>query len=348
MASSNFRKGKVAIIGSGLIGRCWSVIFSSAGYHVALYDNVASQIPIALSDIEAQLCDMEAKGLMRSDNVTAKEAFKLVASFDNLQSAVDGALYVQECTPENLELKRKVFDCLDKCIASNETILASSTSCIVPSKFTESLKHRSQCIVAHPVGISPCYYYYCYYHYYRCREHYHWKAFILIASAKFHGGRNNLMINPPYYVPLVEVVPAPWTDSKITEATVAILKEIGQSPVVMKKEVNGFLLNRLQYAVIMEAWRLVEDGVCSAEDVETTMTEGLGLRYSLLGPFETMHLNANEQGGPRSLSGNTLDKLEEELSKTMPLDQLNKRRELRDQRLAALAIHRRHERKENS
>lgn len=323
MASSNFRKGKVAIIGSGLIGRCWSVIFSSAGYHVALYDNVASQIPIALSDIEAQLCDMEAKGLMRSDNVTAKEAFKLVASFDNLQSAVDGALYVQECTPENLELKRKVFDCLDKCIASDETILASSTSCIVPSKFTESLKHRSQCIVAHP-------------------------------------------INPPYYVPLVEVVPAPWTDSKITEKTVAILKEIGQSPVVMKKEVNGFLLNRLQYAVIMEAWRLVEDGVCSAEDVETTMTEGLGLRYSLLGPFETMHLNANgirdycerygeniekvckEQGGPRSLSGDTLDKLEEELSETMPLDQLNKRRELRDQRLAAIAIHRRHERKENS
>ena len=60
-----------------------------------MYDNVASQIPIALSDIEAQLCDMEAKGLMRSDNVTAKEAFKLVANFDNLQSAVDGALYVQ-------------------------------------------------------------------------------------------------------------------------------------------------------------------------------------------------------------------------------------------------------------
>lgn len=54
-----------------------------------------------------------------------------------------------------------------------------------------------------------------------------------------------------------------------------------------------------------------------------------------------------EQGGPRSLSGDTLDKLEEELSKTMPLDQLNKRRELRDQRLAALAIHRRHGRKEN-
>jgi len=67
-------------------------------------------------------------------------------------------------------------------------------------------------------------------------------------------------INPPYYVPLVEVVPAPWTDSKVVDQTVALMKGIGQSPVVIKKEVNGFILNRLQYAVIMEAWRLVEVG----------------------------------------------------------------------------------------
>lgn len=67
-------------------------------------------------------------------------------------------------------------------------------------------------------------------------------------------------INPPYYVPLVEVVPAPWTDSKVVDQTVALMKDIGQSPVITKREVNGFILNRLQYAVIMEAWRLVEVG----------------------------------------------------------------------------------------
>lgn len=67
-------------------------------------------------------------------------------------------------------------------------------------------------------------------------------------------------INPPYYVPLVEVVPAPWTHSKVVDQTVALMKDIGQSPVITKKEVNGFILNRLQYAVIMEAWRLVEVG----------------------------------------------------------------------------------------
>jgi L-gulonate 3-dehydrogenase len=67
-----------------------------------------------------------------------------------------------------------------------------------------------------------------------------------------------LQVNPPNYIPLVEIVPAPYTDSAVVEKTVSLMKDIGQSPVVVKKEVNGFILNRLQYAIIMEAWRLVE------------------------------------------------------------------------------------------
>ncbi len=65
-------------------------------------------------------------------------------------------------------------------------------------------------------------------------------------------------INPPQYIPLVEVIPASWTDPAIITTTVEILKGIGQAPVVAKKEINGFIVNRLQYALIMEAWRLVE------------------------------------------------------------------------------------------
>ena len=53
-------------------------------------------------------------------------------------------------------------------------------------------------------------------------------------------------------------MPAPWTDSDVVDRTVTLMKEIGQAPVVTKKEVNGFIFNRLQYAIIMEAWRLVE------------------------------------------------------------------------------------------
>ena len=71
-------------------------------------------------------------------------------------------------------------------------------------------------------------------------------------------------------MPLVEVVPAPWTDTEVVDRTVALMKDIGQAPVVVKKEVNGFILNRLQYAVIMEAWRLVE--VMSRHVFQTTVT----------------------------------------------------------------------------
>lgn len=65
-------------------------------------------------------------------------------------------------------------------------------------------------------------------------------------------------MNPPHYVPLVEIVPAPWTAGSVVERTRAIMKDIGQAPVTLNKEVNGFLLNRIQYAIIMEGWRLVE------------------------------------------------------------------------------------------
>ncbi len=72
-------------------------------------------------------------------------------------------------------------------------------------------------------------------------------------------------INPPQYIPLVEVIPASWTDPAIVTTTVEILKGIGQAPVVAKKEINGFIVNRLQYALIMEAWRLVEVGTLTSD-----------------------------------------------------------------------------------
>ncbi len=67
-----------------------------------------------------------------------------------------------------------------------------------------------------------------------------------------------VQVNPPHLVPLVELVPAPWTDPDVIQTTKNLMIDIGQSPVVAKKEVNGFILNRLQYALLMEAWRLVE------------------------------------------------------------------------------------------
>ena len=65
-------------------------------------------------------------------------------------------------------------------------------------------------------------------------------------------------------------------------------------PVTVLKEIDGFLLNRLQFTLVAEALHLVGEGYCSAEDIDTVMTQGLALRWASIGPFETMHLNATE------------------------------------------------------
>jgi L-gulonate 3-dehydrogenase len=99
-------------------------------------------------------------------------------------------------------------------------------------------------------------------------------------------------VNPPHLVPLVELCGAPWTSSETIDRARQIYREIGQVPVTVNREINGFVLNRLQGALLAEAFRLVGEGYISAEDLDHTVKDGLGLRWSFLGPFETIELNA--------------------------------------------------------
>ena len=99
-------------------------------------------------------------------------------------------------------------------------------------------------------------------------------------------------VNPPHLVPLVELCGAPWTSSDAIDRARNIYREIGQVPVTIKREINGFVLNRLQGALLAEAFRLVGEGYISADDLDHTVKDGLGLRWSFLGPFETIELNA--------------------------------------------------------
>jgi L-gulonate 3-dehydrogenase len=99
-------------------------------------------------------------------------------------------------------------------------------------------------------------------------------------------------VNPPHLVPLVELCGAPWTSADAINRARTIYREIGQVPVTINREINGFVLNRLQGALLAEAFRLVGEGFISAEDLDHTVKDGLGLRWSFLGPFETIELNA--------------------------------------------------------
>uniref|UniRef100_T1JK66 3-hydroxyacyl-CoA dehydrogenase NAD binding domain-containing protein n=1 Tax=Strigamia maritima TaxID=126957 RepID=T1JK66_STRMM len=287
------------------------MLFASVGYNVALYDVQSIQVERALEDIKNQLKVMEKTGFLKG-SIPAEQQFLRIKAANTLSECVKDAKYVQECTPEVLEMKINIFKEMDRLI-DDKTILASSTSCILPSKFTENLKNRRNVIVSHPV-------------------------------------------NPPYYVPLVELIPAPWTDPQVLATTRQLMEEIGQAPVTLNKEMDGFVLNRLQYALLAEAMSLLQDGVISAKDIDTVMTEGLGMRWAFLGPFETAHLNAEGIGeymekygpgmhrisksfnrSPNPFDGPTVDKLNVEMLDKVPLEKLGENRLLRDKYVSALA-----------
>ena len=300
----------IAIVGSGLVGQAWAIVFARAGHHVKMWDGDPSAVSRASSLIEKQVADLQVAGLI-DDPVGL---IQRISGCATLEEVMAGADYVQESLPELLDIKKEIFMRMDA-LAPAATILASSTSSIPASSFTEALPGRDRCVIVHPV-------------------------------------------NPPYLVPVVEICGAPWTQAQIIEQTWDLMHGVGQKPVKIHRELKGFVLNRLQGALLREAFRLVEQGYVDAEGLDTTVREGLGLRWSFMGPFETIDLNApegladyahrfndmyqaisTEQTSTEPWSEAIIDKLEKQRRAVLPKEQLMARRLWRDRRLMALAAH---------
>lgn len=166
-------------------------------------------------------------------------------------------------------------------------------------------------------------------------------------------------INPPSVVPLVELVPAPWTDPAVIERARVLYASVGQVPIIVQREIQGFIVNRLQGALLAEAFRLVEDGYVSGGDIDKAIKDGLGLRWSFMGPMETIDLNAPggiadycdrygplyydiaKQAAPRQWSDALIGQLQQERLAELPADQRPLRQAWRDQRLMMLVAHKR-------
>lgn len=163
-------------------------------------------------------------------------------------------------------------------------------------------------------------------------------------------------MNPPYFVRLVEIVPTPTTEVAVTSHVRDLLTSLGQKPIVMNKELPGFALNRVQYAILNEMWRLVNGGYLTVEDADTVMTEGLAPRYCFIGPLETAQLNADgfadycERYGQAiydvSLTQTDITKMtvedcqeiDRQLQEQVANSQIPERRQWRDENLAQLAM----------
>jgi L-gulonate 3-dehydrogenase len=301
---------KVAVIGAGLIGRAWSIVFARGGFDVALWDPFPQQTQAALGFIADRLPELKESGLLRDapDTVIAR-----IRPMAQLADALRDAEHVQENGPERVDAKQALFAELDR-IAAPDTVLASSTSGIPASAFTEALPGRSRCLVAHPV-------------------------------------------NPPYLIPLVEICPAPWTDAATVARTRDLMTRAGQVPATVNKEMDGFALNRLQGALLAEAFRLIADDVISPADLDALVKHGLGLRWSFMGPLETIDLNApggladycerygplyaalQQQMTPRTWDKALIERLQAARRAELPANMQPVRQEWRDRRLMALLAH---------
>ena len=303
---------KAAIVGSGLIGRAWAVVFARGGAEVALWDQDLPQVERAGSAIAVALKDMAEAGLIENP----EQVLKLIKPAGTLAAALDGARHVQENIVEMAAPKQALFAEMEK-HADADTILASSTSAIMPSILFSQLNTRHRCLVAHPM-------------------------------------------NPPHLAAIVELCGGSFTAPEAITRTEAFMVSCGMAPIVVKKEIEGFILNRLQLALFNEAFRLISQGYVSTGDLDKTLTEGLALRWSFMGPIETMDLNAPDgvadymarYGATIRRVGQSLadvanwpsdmgERLDAERRKVLPREGLAAAQAWRDRRLMALASHKR-------
>jgi L-gulonate 3-dehydrogenase len=301
---------KIAIIGVGLVGRGWSIVFARAGFQVALFDSDRTAV------IRAPALIRQSLDKLRGSMENADTVVDRIQPAETLGQALEDAEYVQESVFEDVAAKQDIFTAIDVHI-NNSTLIGSSSSGIPASAFTEHIKCRDRCLIAHPV-------------------------------------------NPPYLTPIVELVPAPWTSRQTVQSVRSLMEKVHQVPVEITREIEGFLLNRLQGVLLMEAWRLVEEGYATVEDIDRTIKYGLGLRWSFMGPFETIDLNAPggiadyaKRFGPlyqRVAASRTehdvwspelISEVERQRRMILPVDELTRRMAWRDERLIALAAHKR-------
>jgi 3-hydroxyacyl-CoA dehydrogenase len=161
--------------------------------------------------------------------------------------------------------------------------------------------------------------------------------------------------NPPTLLSVVEIVPAPETGRETVEHAEAFFRRVGMSPVVLGREIEGFAFNRLQGALMREAYCLVRDGVVRPGDIDRLVREGMGLRWSFIGPFETIDLNIRggigvhaerlgeayrrmgaERGQNDPWTPELVQRVVEARRAEMPLETWNERRRWRDRMLMAL------------
>jgi len=252
---------------------------------------------------------------------TTSEVIAKIRIANSMVDAIEGASWIQECVPENLEIKKSTSKQINEILLDlkkqsklTDISVGSSTSAIPCSAFTNEIELKENFLVTHPV-------------------------------------------NPPHIIKLVEVVPAPYTSKRVVEDALKFMNEIGQSPILVKKEIDAFILNRLQGALLNEAFKLVDDDAISPDDLDKTLKEALALRWCFMGPFETIDLNApggvtdyverygqnmfnlaKQQSEPKKWNSKVTETINNARRSKLPIEKLGERMKWRDEKLMDMAV----------
>ena len=236
----------VLCIGAGPIGGGWTAGFLAAGYHVTTWLHDESEIASLNRLLENAWESLSRMGLGQGASL---DNFSWTT---NLESAVEGAEFIQESIPEVLELKQELYAKLGD-IADPDIAIASSTSGLSMTDIQRDCATPERTVVGHP-------------------------------------------FNPPYLLPLVEMIGGEKTAKETVDWTESFYKCAGKAPLVLKKEVPGFIATRLQEAIWREALHMVANGEATVEQIDQAVVNGPGPRWALMGPCEIFHVGGGEGG----------------------------------------------------
>ena len=236
----------IAVIGIGVIGTGWIIRFLYNQKKIKVYDPNIEQKKNLLKEIKRVEPTLK-KIYKKKINLLKQLEFS-----KSLKDAVKNADLIQENAPENENLKKNLIKEISEHSKIN-SIIASSSSGLLPSKIQSKCKNPKRLIIAHP-------------------------------------------FNPVYLLPLVELVAGKQTDKKFINKANMFYSNIGMKTLILKKELPGYLSDRLQESMWRESLHIINEGYASTQDLDDAIIYGPGLRWSLMGTFLTFHLAGGKMG----------------------------------------------------
>ena len=236
----------IAVIGIGVIGTGWIIRFLYNQKKIKVYDPNIEQKKNLLKEIKRVEPTLK-KIYKKKINLSKQLEFS-----KSLKDAVENADLIQENAPENENLKKNLIKEISEYSKIN-SIIASSSSGLLPSKIQSKCKNPKRLIIAHP-------------------------------------------FNPVYLLPLVELVAGKQTDKKFINKANIFYSNIGMKTLILKKELPGYLSDRLQESMWRESLHIINEGYASTQDLDDAIIYGPGLRWSLMGTFLTFHLAGGKMG----------------------------------------------------